>query len=99
MIIVTGNVLVKTEYLNEAITLCQQHVARSLSEPGCLSHAFYAAPDNPHSLFFFEEWSDNDAIQAHFAVPASQQFVATLTQLCAQPPQLSMYSADKIKRQ
>lgn len=98
MIIVTGEVLVSKEHLSEALLLCKQHVERSLAEPGCLSHAFYAAPDDPLKLFFFEEWSDNDAIQAHFKVPDSQKFVVSLTKLSATPPRLSMYSADKIVR-
>lgn len=98
MIIVTGSVFVKENCLQEALQLCQQHVERSLTEPGCLSHTFYAKPDNPLELFFFEEWQSLDTIQAHFSVPASQQFVQTLTSLCTELPKLEMYSADKIAR-
>lgn len=98
MIIVTGNVTLKDKCLKEGKALCAEHVARSLEEPGCISHAFYAAPDNPSKIFFFEEWESPEAIHTHFAVPASQAFVKQLTSLASSEPQLNMYSAEKIAR-
>ena len=42
---------------------------------------------------FFEEWADRDALQAHFAVPASRGFVKVLAAFAADAPTMQLYEA------
>jgi len=78
MILVTGSVVVKDGQLDEALALSLEHVRRSRTEPGCLSHAVHRDVENPSRLVFVEEWADRAAIAAHFAVPASRAFAKAL---------------------
>jgi quinol monooxygenase YgiN len=48
-------------------------------------------------LFFFEQWEDQAAIDAHFSLPSSQRFVTTVTTLVSAPPNLHIFKAEKIK--
>lgn len=93
MIIVTGSVVVRDGALQEALAVSLEHVRRSRLEPGCLSHAVHQDTENPQRLFFFEEWRDREALRAHFAMPASRDFVKSLSALCDAPPTLQIFEA------
>lgn len=97
MIIITGSVDIRESCLKDALSLSLGHVARSRTEDGCISHDVSQSVDAPNKLFFFEQWRDNDAVQAHFALPSSQQFVKNLSPLCERPPELTLYQAEKVK--
>lgn len=98
MVIVVGSVVVKSDALDRALALSLEHVARSRTEPGCISHAVNRDAENPHRLVFLEEWSDAAAIGAHFAVPASRAFVRELSALADEPPVLRMFEATPLAR-
>ncbi len=83
MILVTGSVTAREESLNEVRQLSLEHVHRSRNEPGCLSHAVHIDCENPLRLVFVEQWTDRAALLAHFAVPASRDFVRALQPLAA----------------
>ena len=61
--------------------LSLEHVHRSRTEPGCISHAVHVDCENPLRLVFFEQWADRAALLTHFAVPASREFVKALQSL------------------
>lgn len=46
---------------------------------------------------FVEEWSDREALAAHFAVPGSLAFVAGMRGLAALPLQIRVYDAEPVK--
>ena len=48
-------------------------------------------------LFFYEQWADQAAIDAHFALPSSQAFVAEVRALVSAPANLHIFSAEQIK--
>jgi quinol monooxygenase YgiN len=95
MIIVTGRIVARPECLDELVALSLEHVRRSRSEPGCLTHTVHADVENPRRLVFFEEWADRAALAAHFAVPASRAFVKAAAALAAEPPAIQVYEATK----
>jgi quinol monooxygenase YgiN len=49
--------------------------------------------ENPRRIFFFEEWADEAAVKAHFAVPASRDFVRQARALAEEMPPIAMYEA------
>ena len=75
MIVVTGSVTARKDTFDEVRRLSLEHVHRSRTEPGCISHSVNIDCENPLRLVFFEQWADRAALQAHFAVPASREFV------------------------
>jgi len=97
MIVVTGSVTAQEDSFEEARRLSLEHVHRSRSEPGCISHAVHVDCENPLRLVFIEQWADRAALAAHFAVPASRNFVRALGALAAGPPTLEIYDARRLE--
>jgi quinol monooxygenase YgiN len=87
-IIVTGAVVGSDTTIDALLAAALAHVRRSRTEPGCLSHHVYRDAEEPNRLFFFERWADRAALDAHFAVPASLEFVARLRELAVEEPSL-----------
>ena len=83
MIVVSGSVTAREDSLGEVRKLSLEHVHRSRREPGCISHAVHVDCENPLRLVFIEQWTDRAALLAHFAVPASRNFVRALQPLAA----------------
>jgi quinol monooxygenase YgiN len=97
MIIITGDLLIKEGNMQQVMQASQKHVAHSRTEPGCISHAVYQDPEDELRLFFYEQWQDQAAIDAHFALPSSQAFVAAVRTLVSAPPNLHIFNAQQIK--
>jgi len=55
MILVPGSVVVAEGCYAEALTLSEEHVARSRAEPGCIAHAVHQDTENPQRLVFVEQ--------------------------------------------
>ncbi|WP_206580960.1 putative quinol monooxygenase, partial [Mammaliicoccus sciuri] len=98
MIVVTGSVTARPDSFDEVKRLSLEHVHRSRTEPGCISHAVHVDCENPLRLVFFEQWADRAALAAHFAVPASRDFVRSLQSLAAATTTIELYDAHKIER-
>jgi quinol monooxygenase YgiN len=98
MIIVTGSVVAKAETFEEVRRLSLEHVVRSRQELGCISHAVHVDCENPLRLFFFEQWADEGVLRAHFAVPATRQFVKALMALNVETSGTEIYSAEVVPR-
>src|SRR5215208_1516593 len=71
VVIVTGSILGTDDTIDELIRLSLEHVHRSRTEPGCISHAVHRDVEEPNRLMFVERWESRDALHTHFAVPAS----------------------------
>jgi quinol monooxygenase YgiN len=98
MIVVTGSVLARQDTRDEILRLSLEHVHRSRREPGCLSHAVHSDCENPLRLVFVERWADRNALLAHFAVPASRDFVKALQPLAAASTTLEIYDATQLEK-
>ena len=96
MIVVTGSVTTRRDTFEEARRLSLDHVHRSRTEPGCISHAVHVDCENPLRLVFVEQWESASALQAHFAVPASRDFARNLRPL-AEKVTLEVYDASPLK--
>ncbi|MBX7222992.1 MAG: antibiotic biosynthesis monooxygenase [Blastocatellia bacterium] len=96
MLVVTGSVVAKPDHFEELFALSQEHVTRSRTEPGCLSHAVYRDPENPLRLVFVEEWADRMALLVHFGVQGSRDFAKSIKGMAAEPPELNVYEAERV---
>ena len=96
MIIVTGHAIAR-EGAGEAMqNLAVEHVLRSRGEPGCVSHEVSRDVQQPERFVFLERWQDMAALQAHFRVETSRQFVKSLAQLADGRPEMAIYQAEFI---
>ncbi|VTU19786.1 Antibiotic biosynthesis monooxygenase [Variovorax sp. SRS16] len=96
MILVTGSILARADSVDEALALSLEHVRRSRTEPGCISHAVHRDAEDPLRLVFVEQWADHAALLAHFAVPSSRAFARAAGALAAEPPTLQIYDAQAV---
>ncbi|AXQ27808.1 antibiotic biosynthesis monooxygenase [Solimonas sp. K1W22B-7] len=97
MILVTGSAAVKPEHIEQAVALSLEHVRRSRTEPGCISHAVHRDVEDANRLVFVEQWADGAALKTHFMVPESRAFVGALGALCSARPELAVYEAQLLK--
>jgi quinol monooxygenase YgiN len=96
MIIVTGSIVARPDTFDRMLALSLEHVHRSRTEPGCLSHAVYRDVENPLRVFFFEEWADRNALAAHFAVAASGAFVKEVRSLASELSPIGVFDASPV---
>ena len=98
MIVVTGSVVARQDTFDEVRRLSLEHVHRSRGERGCISHAVHVDCENALRLVFFEQWADRAALLAHFAVPASRDFVRALLPLAAADTTIELYDATRLEK-
>ena len=68
MILVTGSILAREDSFSEVLASCLEHVERSRTEPGCISHDVHVDCQNPLRLFFFEPVS-----YTHLTLPTNRE--------------------------
>ena len=83
MIVITGRVTAKPGSFDTLRVEGLAHSARSRGEDGCLSHRCYVDAAEPEVLFFYEEWRDRPALDAHFEQKGSQAFMAAVREFAA----------------
>src|SRR6202161_1585000 len=98
MIVVTGSVTAREQTFDEVRQLSLEHVHRSRNEPGCISHAVHVDCEHPMRLVFIVQWADRAALLAHFAVPASRDFVRALQPLAAAATTIQLYDATQLEK-
>lgn len=96
LIIVTGSVEARPDSIAELTQRSLEHVRRSRTEDGCISHAVHVDVENDLRLVFVEQWRDSAALMLHFRQPGSLNFVADLRRLAATAPLLALYQASRI---
>ena len=75
MVIVTGSIEARPDAINRILELGLAHVQRSRQEPGCLLHSIHRDVENELRVVFIQQWEDTGALEVHFHVPESGEFV------------------------
>src|ERR1700761_6515153 len=96
MILVTGDTTARPDSIAEMLRVALEHVQRSRSEPGCISHDVAVDPQNRLRLLFTERWADEAALKTHFRVPESRAMWKRLQELAAEPGAMQIYDAREI---
>lgn len=96
MIIVTGSVTARPDSFDALRQASLDHVRRSRTEPGCISHAVHADCEDPLRLFFFERWADMAALKDHFRQPGSAEFLMAVRILAAASETIATYEAEAL---
>ncbi len=94
MVIVTGSVEARPDTIDRILELGLAHVRRSRREPGCLLHSIHRDVENDLRVVFLEQWEDAEALETHFRVPASREFVREAAGLALRPPEMSIFAAE-----
>lgn len=96
MILVTGEVRVSPSDRDEGLRLGCEHSRRSRTEPGCIAHRCLIDAEDPDRIAFLEEWADLTALQRHFAVPESGEFVRRLAALSVEAPVMRIFATQEV---
>lgn len=94
VLIVIGSVEARPDTIDRILELGLAHVRRSREEPGCLLHSIHRDVENELRVVFIERWTDATALEAHFHVPASGEFVREAATLSHRPPEISIFEAE-----
>ncbi|WP_425228232.1 putative quinol monooxygenase [Sphingomonas sp.] len=78
MIVITGSVTARAGSIEAMKNEGLAHSERSRGEEGCLSHRCYVDAAVPARLFFYEEWRDMAAVQAHFRHADTAKIMAAI---------------------
>lgn len=78
MLIVTGALTATADNFDMFLEYALAHTRRSRDEDGCLHHEVARDCENPLRLVFFEKWRDQAALETHFKVAASIEFVTAI---------------------
>lgn len=60
----------------EAATQLRNLIAPTRSEPGCVTYVLHRDPQDPTKFMFYEEFRNQDALEAHSKMPHFQNWVA-----------------------
>jgi quinol monooxygenase YgiN len=78
MIVVVGRVRADPAKRAELIDLGQSLAQASRKEAGCVSYRLYEDTEVANDFVFVEEWSDEEALQRHFATPHIAEFMRSV---------------------
>jgi quinol monooxygenase YgiN len=98
MIIVTGHTTASEGAEDEMSRLAVEHVLRSRSEPGCISHEVSRDLENARKLVFVEKWVDMHALQTHFRVPEARTFAQAMQRLTDGNMDMTIYQVDPTQK-
>jgi quinol monooxygenase YgiN len=94
MVIVTGSIEARPDTVDRIVELGLAHVRRSRLEPGCILHSVHRDVENELRIVFIEQWEDASALEDHFHVPASGEFVREAAALAVRPPEMSIFEVE-----
>lgn len=97
MILITGHIIVRPEHRTKALELGIEHSRRSRAEPGCLAHNCHIDAEDENRIVCVGKWADMAAVQAHFAVPESGEFVRAVAATADTPPVMRIWSAEEMR--
>ena len=83
MIVITGSVTANPGAFETLRAEGLAHSARSRAEDGCLSHRCYVDAEDADRLFFYEEWRDMAAVEAHFRHPDTPRIMTAIREHAA----------------
>lgn len=78
MLVVAGEIKLDPAKRAEADAAFAKMREATLKEPGCIAYQAYAGRDDAGTVFMFEKWQDQAALDAHFASPHMAEFGAAL---------------------
>jgi quinol monooxygenase YgiN len=89
-IVLFARLKVKQGTEDEAKRAALAIVDDSRTEPGCLNYDFHQAIDDATIFLWHETWTNQAALDAHFAMPYFAQLGAKLKDLTEEPLQLTL---------
>jgi quinol monooxygenase YgiN len=74
MLVIAGTLIIDVARRDDAIAAATAMQIATLQEAGCNAYQFSIAVDDPSKVCIFEEWDDQESLDAHFATPHMATF-------------------------
>jgi quinol monooxygenase YgiN len=71
--------------------------ATNETEPGVNTYIFYEDQNIPNLFFFFEEWKNKAAFEAHLEQPHTKELTAVYAEILAEPADVRIYTVNDIQ--
>jgi quinol monooxygenase YgiN len=91
MLILAAKCIGKPERRNDIVRVTAAIIPPSRAEAGCISYEVHERLSGGNEYLFFEEWTDQAALDFHFKTPHFQEFIGEFTQLLRAPPNIRIY--------
>ena len=89
-IVLFARLKVKEDRIDELKAAALAIVADSRREAGNIHYDVHQSIDDATMFFWHETWTDKAAIDAHFATSFFQDFIAIVSSVAAEPPEISL---------
>ena len=98
MIVISGTLTFDPAKVDETIAATNTLVEATLAEPGNVTYGFWPSSSEPGVFLVFEEWADDDAINAHMGSEHMAAFMGAAGDLGISATDISRYDvSDKTK--
>ncbi|QLG47366.1 putative quinol monooxygenase [Natrinema halophilum] len=94
MIVISASFPVEPDRRDEALELIDELVTHSQSEDGVLDYRAATDVSDPNVVRFFEQYEDEDALDAHSQSDHFREFGAALPDLLAGEPTITRFDVD-----
>jgi quinol monooxygenase YgiN len=75
MLIVVARYVVADGHADTVVRLLRANAEASRGEPGCLEFSVFQDADDPRRILLYEEYTDEDAFQAHRRTPHFREII------------------------
>lgn len=94
MIVIAGTIPTKSDRRDEVVAASVVMQTATREEPGCKLYQFSFACEDPALVCIAEEWTDQEALDAHFASPHMAVFQAQIRDLVAGAGSITKYQVE-----
>lgn len=91
MVIFMARARVRAEALQSVLSACSEMIARTPSEPGCISYHGHQLMGDPQTIVFVERWRSRADIDTHMAAAHTQAFLGLIGASVEAPPVIEMF--------
>jgi len=92
MIVVVGKVRTDAERRDELVRVGEAVAAASREEAGCHDYRIFQDTTDPDAFVVVEEWEDQAALDAHFAMPHVAEFMQGIMPTLSAPPDVKFHT-------
>ena|SRR5687767_6777034 len=89
---VVAHLRAKPDKIEETKQALSELIKPTRAEEGCITYELMQNDADPTDFAFVEEWSGNDALDAHLQTEHIQRVVARADELLAAPPDIRRYT-------
>ena len=97
MIVVIADVILKEGTESDFVSAAQACIESTRLEEGNISYKLFSDTENGSQYSFVEEWTSQEALNAHMKTPHFIEFGKSIGDLLGAPLDLKVYMAERTK--